>query len=401
MAGDDLTHFPTPTEAFGIRQAPQRRAPGPSPQNSHNSQMYNGQSSTQPLQSPRYQQNQQNQQFINGQQRRSDPPLHPSQNAMLHRPSDSSMSSSGGRSTSGQYQQQAQPQFQGQRVPSGQNMNMSMNNNYNSQYQQQQQSQPQFNNMPPVQSARISAQSPQNNQFSSQSSIHSRTQPIPSPPKTSFPSQMPNPSPPTQQYFSQGPSLQQQQPAPQESQRTSSSTDPAVLLERQLRDLFHRLDRDRNGRLNETELQSALTNNDGAQFKSSTVLLMIKMFDRDFSGGIEFKEFFHLWNYITHWRKIFIRYDVDQNQKISFAEYQSALEGIGYRLPTDEALYIFQKFGEMAPTKVMYLNFDMFVESVVWLLRCTNVFKKFDSQGNGVATITFQDFVHEFISFVS
>lgn len=256
--------------------------------------------------------------------------------------------------------------------------------------------QQQYGNVPHLQSSRPSVQSLHQPQFiQQQQSMQPRPQAIPSPPKTTFPSQQPIPSPPVQQFH------QAQDTAPTTQQRATSTPEQTALLERQLRDLFHRLDRDRNGRLNESELQSALTNNDGAQFKSSTVLLMIKMFDTQLSGGIDFKDFFHLWNYITHWRKIFVRYDVDKNQKISFAEYQSALEGIGYRLPTDEALYIFQKYGDIAPNKVMYLNFDMFVESVVWLLRCTNVFKKFDSQGNGVATITFQDFVHEFISFVN
>lgn len=186
----------------------------------------------------------------------------------------------------------------------------------------------------------------------------------------------------------------------QQHQQQRVNTDPAQILERQLRDLFDRVDRDRDGGLTEDELATALINNDGTQFRPSTVRLMIRLFDKDGSGLIEFKEFFHLWNYILHWRKTFQRYDINSNQKISFGEYQSALESFGYRLPTDIVLFIFQRFGDFNNNKPMSLRFDMFVESLVWLLRCTNIFKKFDTQGNGIATISFQDFVHEILSFI-
>lgn len=194
-----------------------------------------------------------------------------------------------------------------------------------------------------------------------------------------------------QQRNTSQPSLHQQQRA---------STDPAQILERQLRELFDRVDRDHDGGLTEDELATALINNDGTQFRSSTVRLMIRLFDKDGSGTIEFKEFFHLWNYILHWRKTFQRYDINSNQRISFGEYQAALESFGYRLPTDIVLFIFQRFGDFNSNKPMSLRFDMFVESLVWLLRCTNIFKKFDTQGNGIATISFQDFVHEILSFI-
>lgn len=189
----------------------------------------------------------------------------------------------------------------------------------------------------------------------------------------------------------------QRLPPPQQQQPQQSA---AQILERQLRDIFDRVDRDRDGRLTADELATALLNNDGTQFQSSTIGLMIRLFDTDGSSTIEFREFYHLWNYLLHWRKTFQRFDQDQNGKISFGEYQTALETFGYKLPTDIVLFVFQKFGDFNHSKPMSLRFDMFVESLVWLLRCTNVFKKFDVQGNGIATIPFQDFVHEIISFI-
>ncbi|CCH45508.1 Calpain-3 [Wickerhamomyces ciferrii] len=207
-------------------------------------------------------------------------------------------------------------------------------------------------------------------------------------------------APSAYEHLQQRNSSQPQVPSPKPLPQQVPAVDPAQILERQLRDLFDRVDKSRDGRLREDELATALINNDGTQFNPSTVKLMVRLFDKDGSGTIEFKEFFHLWNYILHWRKTFQRFDIDGNQRISFGEYQSALESFGYRLPTDIVLFIFQRFGEFNNSKPMSLKFDMFVESLVWLLRCTNVFKKFDTQGNGIATISFQDFVHEILSFI-
>ncbi|KAH3669194.1 hypothetical protein WICMUC_005033 [Wickerhamomyces mucosus] len=346
MGGDELTHFPTPTEAFGVRsQVPQRRAPSTvssqsapghlQQQQQRQQQQQQQQQQSQQSQQQLYQQ-QHNQNAYNQPTSRLGPPLHPMQSV-------------------GQYRSSGN-------LPS-----------------QKLGSQPNSVNPSP--------QVPQNRNFSH--------------PVHSYNVETANPS----IYNSGGPNFPNARPSPQtlntqHSSLQSASVDPALALERQLRDVFDRLDRNRDGKLNEEELSAALVNYDGTQFKPTTVKLMIRLFDTDFSGGIEFREFYHLWNYISHWKKAFQRYDIDQNSRISFGEYQSALENFGYRLPTDVALFVFQKFGQVVPNKPMSLGFDMFVESLIWLLRCTNIFKKFDSQGNGVATIKFQDFVHEFISFL-
>lgn len=178
---------------------------------------------------------------------------------------------------------------------------------------------------------------------------------------------------------------QYQKPLPIPKQQQTSP-------EAQLRDLFNSVDRNGSGALSEAELANALVNVDHTKFRPSTVRLMLNLFDESSSGTISFSEFVHLWNYIGYWRNVFKKFDSDGSLSISFSEYQTALETIGYRLPTDTVLFVFQRFS--GPNSLQ-LKFDMFVESLIWLLRITDCFKKYDVQGNGVAVIQFQDFIHE------
>ncbi len=170
-------------------------------------------------------------------------------------------------------------------------------------------------------------------------------------------------------------------------------------LERQLHDLFNKVDINRTGVLSEYELSNALLNNDYSRFNSDTVRLMIKLFDKDGTGSIGFREFYHLWNYIAYWRRIFQQFDSNNSKTISFQEYSHALESFGYHISTDTVLYIFQKFSQYRQGAQPSMQFDMFVESLVWLLRCTNSFKKYDTRGTGIGTIPFQDFVMEVMNF--
>ncbi|ODV62215.1 EF-hand domain-containing protein [Ascoidea rubescens DSM 1968] len=170
-------------------------------------------------------------------------------------------------------------------------------------------------------------------------------------------------------------------------------------LEIQLKKLFDTVDVNKSGKLTEKELSRALYNTDYSKFEISTISLMIKLFDKDGSGDVDFKEFYNLWNYITHWRKVFQIYDKDKSNTITFSEYQETLKSFGYRLSIDTSLYIFRKFSNNNSSSAFEMKFDLYVESLIWLLKCTNSFKKYDSEGSGIGVIPFEKFVLEVLSF--
>lgn len=122
---------------------------------------------------------------------------------------------------------------------------------------------------------------------------------------------------------------------------------------------------------------------------------MIKLFDKDRSGTICFSEFERLWQYLLDWRALFCRFDSDYSGFISFPEFNEALASFGYRLSTAFVQFLFRHH-DHARTKEM--TFDQFVSSCVTLRLCTDVFKKFDTDQDGVITIGFEDFLRVMIN---
>ena len=101
------------------------------------------------------------------------------------------------------------------------------------------------------------------------------------------------------------------------------------------------------------------------------------------------------------YKKLFIAADSNKSGDISFGEFQKVLEQIGYKLNIDLVLHLFQKFAQKARDdgyddgSVGKLKFDSFIELLVYLRKLTDIFKKYDKDLSGVATINFLDFLFE------
>lgn len=140
-----------------------------------------------------------------------------------------------------------------------------------------------------------------------------------------------------------------------------------------------------SGHLTEKELRAALVNGDWSSFDQHTVKMMIRMFDTDRSGTINFEEFCGLWGFLAAWRSLFDRFDADRSGNISLDEYTNALVAFGYRLSGQfvETLFrTYDKRGEGA------ISFDLFVQSCISLKRMTDVFKKYDDDRDGYITLS-------------
>ncbi|KAI9854792.1 MAG: hypothetical protein M1824_006604 [Vezdaea acicularis] len=158
--------------------------------------------------------------------------------------------------------------------------------------------------------------------------------------------------------------------------------------------LFQAVDKDGSGQLSEKELRSALVNGDFTQFDGHTVRMMIRMFDTDRSGTINFDEFCGLWGFLAAWRGLFDRFDEDRSGNISFDEYTNALVAFGYRLSPQFVQTLFKAYDKREENAI---SFDLFVQSCISLKRMTDVFKKYDDDRDGFITLSFEEFLTEIL----
>jgi len=163
--------------------------------------------------------------------------------------------------------------------------------------------------------------------------------------------------------------------------------------------LFLAVDKDRSGQLSESSLRRALVNGDYTAFDTHTVRMMIRMFDTDRSGTINFDEFCGLWGFLAAWRGLFDRFDVDRSGNINFTEFSDALVSFGYRLSPQFVQLLFSTFAKNVGgrgddvTREKGLSFDLFVQACISLKRMTDVFKKYDSDRDGYITLSFEEFL--------
>ncbi|WPK26986.1 hypothetical protein PUMCH_004357 [Australozyma saopauloensis] len=194
-------------------------------------------------------------------------------------------------------------------------------------------------------------------------------------------------------------SLSRKKPPAKEA-APDAKADSRQRLEAELRLTFERVDTNRSGRISVRELSSALVNFDNTGFQDSTVQLMIKLFTTSGSpAGLNFEQFVSLWKYLTAYKKLFVAADTNKSGDISFGEFQKILEQIGYKLNVDVVLHLFLKFVNKdhhgPATSVGKLKFDSFIELLVYIRKLTDIFKQYDKDLSGVATINYLDFLME------
>jgi Ca2+-binding EF-hand superfamily protein len=122
---------------------------------------------------------------------------------------------------------------------------------------------------------------------------------------------------------------------------------------------------------------------------------MIRMFDTDRSGTINFDEFCGLWGFLAAWRNLFDRFDVDRSGNISLREFEDALVAFGYRLSPQFVALLFSTYAKSHSRgrgdeheREKVLSFDLFVQACISLKRMTDVFKKYDSDRDGYITLS-------------
>ncbi|KAE8144532.1 hypothetical protein BDV25DRAFT_134586 [Aspergillus avenaceus] len=205
---------------------------------------------------------------------------------------------------------------------------------------------------------------------------------------------------PTQPMHNRPPPMSRPPRSPNQAPLSVPDNDP-----QQLFPLFRAANSSHSGSLTEMELGSALVNGDYTTFHPKTVKLMIRMFDRNSSGTISFDEFQSLWRFLAAWRELFDRFDVDRSGRISLQEFENALIAFGYRLSPPFVSVLFTAFeskgrqmnGHPKGPGMQGMSFDLFVQACISLRRMTDVFKRYDDDRDGYITVSFEEFLAEWL----
>ncbi|KAJ8268043.1 hypothetical protein COCON_G00132150 [Conger conger] len=154
--------------------------------------------------------------------------------------------------------------------------------------------------------------------------------------------------------------------------------------------IFQRVDKDHSGAISDTELQQALSNGTWTPFNPVTIRSIISMFDRDNKGGVNFHEFGGVWKYITDWQNIFHTYDTDHSGFIGKEQLKQALTCFGYRLSDHFYNILIQKFDRQTRGQVA---FDDFIQCCTVLQRLTDMFRRYDTDQDGVIQVSYEQYL--------
>lgn len=158
----------------------------------------------------------------------------------------------------------------------------------------------------------------------------------------------------------------------------------------QLVQWFQTVDTDRSGHVSAKELQRALAMGQ-LHFSLALCARMIRLYDRDNSGTIDFNEFQQLHGFLMGSHASFHHFDQDRSGSLSPHEVYQALQHAGFRLdqPAFNAM-----FSAWDPDRSGTLGMDEFIAMCVFMQSLTKVFGAFDAQRTGTVTLTFNQMVY-------
>mmetsp|Transcript_26300 Transcript_26300/g.73512 ORF Transcript_26300/g.73512 Transcript_26300/m.73512 type:complete len:234 (+) Transcript_26300:83-784(+) len=155
----------------------------------------------------------------------------------------------------------------------------------------------------------------------------------------------------------------------------------------ELKQWFVSVDRDRSQSISVHELQNLAFG--GIPLGFDNALKLIKVFDRDFSGTIDFYEYASLHKFIQAMQAAFIRADQNRNSQLDAAEIHNALLSSGFQLQIHAVQALFRKYAR-GRTGIGFGDF-LGLASDIALLR--SKFEWADSRRSGYISITLDQLI--------
>ena len=119
-----------------------------------------------------------------------------------------------------------------------------------------------------------------------------------------------------------------------------------------VRDIFHRFDRNRSGRLDYRELRNALAAL-SLDTSHSHAAKILTRYDSDQNGLLELDEFANLCRQLREWqwatcppdvRDTFLRFDANKSGRLNYAELRNALQALGFDTSHHHSAGILSKY---------------------------------------------------------
>jgi len=151
---------------------------------------------------------------------------------------------------------------------------------------------------------------------------------------------------------------------------------------------FGLVDKDRSGNIQAAELAQIQFNNQPIGINVAAKL--IKVFDKDGSGSIEFKEYCILHKFMLHMQNAFFQADKDRSGSIDSQEIWTAINAAGFQVSLQTIQAIVNKFD---PTK-RGLPFSSFLYLCAHLAHIRSIYDWNDQQRRGYITLTYDALCH-------
>eukprot|EP00771_Trimastix_marina_P001809 gnl/Trimastix_PCT/2912.p1 GENE.gnl/Trimastix_PCT/2912~~gnl/Trimastix_PCT/2912.p1 ORF type:complete len:239 (+),score=35.46 gnl/Trimastix_PCT/2912:84-800(+) len=186
------------------------------------------------------------------------------------------------------------------------------------------------------------------------------------------------------QYMQQPiPQQQMQQPMQRQAPQFAQVANPQE--QQKLTQWFQFADTDRSGAIDSKELVQALARGN-ATISPRTATLLIRMYDTDRDGNINFVEFCQLWTFIQQSQRVFHSLDLDRSGGLDANEVHSGLMQQGFCLSpvsTQSMMKIFDS------ANTGQLTYGQFLDLCAWLGLARSVFSWLDPQQRGAVPMDF------------
>ncbi|RNA27075.1 Programmed cell death 6, partial [Brachionus plicatilis] len=139
-----------------------------------------------------------------------------------------------------------------------------------------------------------------------------------------------------------------------------------------LKSIFDEIDLNGDGALTANELQNVLENvNSNTKFDPKTILLLMKIHDRNGDNEISFDEFYELHNKLNEDLETFLITDTDSSGGIDQYELSQLLQTKRYNLSRNFFIFFFNNLSRMTGKKS--IEFDIYIRvsaRLEYLLKC-------------------------------